>query len=85
VNPQVSATSRTLAPPVRLFTDQEARTFDEHHQQVLFIKNRILNLLEVSNVAARHQRHTRDDERAKEIPNLQGSQVGRSPDGLQRL
>jgi hypothetical protein len=49
----LSSTARTPAPPVRLFTDQEARTFDEHHQQVLFIKNRILNLLEVSNVAAR--------------------------------
>lgn len=40
-------------PPPRPFTAQDARAYTKHHQQVQFIINRICNLLEVPNKAAR--------------------------------
>jgi hypothetical protein len=39
--------------PARAFTEREARQYNKNHQQFLFVKNRLLNLLEFPNKAAR--------------------------------
>jgi hypothetical protein len=46
--------NRTTPPPrSKGFTEYDATTFDRNHQQFLFVKNRILNLLDFGNKATR--------------------------------
>jgi hypothetical protein len=48
-----SLTTPAAPPAPRPFTNRDARTYNKNHQQFLFVKNRILNLLEFPNKATR--------------------------------